>query len=103
MTLDQEMQAGHAAQRFADARRARGGKMLHGREALEEAVPVALDPGDLGLLQHHFGDEHLIRVAGATPRQVPAMRAEPRHQAALEAKALRSRIGDGLGAHGGAR
>ena len=83
----------------ADAFRARGGQMLDGGEAVEEAVPVAFDPGDLGLLQHHFGHEHLVRIAGAAPRQVPAMLAEPRHETALEAEAVRPRIGDGLGAH----
>jgi cob(I)alamin adenosyltransferase len=44
---------------------------------------------DLGLLEHHLGDEDVVRVGGPPPRQVAAVRAVPRKELRPEPPPLR--------------
>jgi hypothetical protein len=69
---------------LADGSGRRGGQMVQGGIAPEEAVVVALDPRDLGLLQHHFRHEYPVRIPGAAPGQVAPMPPEPAHQPAAK-------------------
>src|SRR5262249_13165836 len=63
------------------------------RERLERRVPgepfviLRHDAIDLRLLQHHFGYENVIRVAGPSPRQGPCVAALPGEKHAPEALA----------------
>ncbi len=54
------------------------GKPLH------PPVKVRDNRCDGGLLKHQLRDEHGVRIAGATPRQIAPVFAEPRHQRAAE-------------------
>ena len=79
------------------------GEVVDGGEVLEKATPVTFDARNRGLLEHHFGHEDVIWVAGATPGQVSTMATEPHHEATLDASALGRKIGEGLGLHHGTR
>jgi hypothetical protein len=57
-------------------------------EAGEEARVVLRNALDLGLLQHELRDQHAIRVAGRTPRQLPSLLSEPLEQSPLEAQGV---------------
>ena len=79
---------------------ARGlGERFDGGKAFQESGPVALDSGHLRLLEHDLGDEDTIRVAGASPRQVPAVTTEPGQQTAFDTLALHSEFEARLGIH----
>ncbi len=62
--------------------------VVHGREAFEEARVVAEHGGDLGLLQHDFGQPDAVGVARVLPRQ---------RVAAMAAAASRSRRAEKVG------
>jgi hypothetical protein len=49
----------------------RGGQGPERGKAPDESVERRRDPRGLGLLQHHLGDEHLVRIARPAPRQIP--------------------------------
>ena len=57
---------------------------LDRRKCRQESAVVRLDSRHLGLLQHDFGHEDAIRIAGTTPGKVPTMAPEPREELALE-------------------
>ena len=84
---------------FSDASGTRICEPLDGGEAVEEPRVVLGDAADLCLLEHEFGNEHVIRIAGAPPWQVSACCAEPLEQAALEAQGI---VGERT-RHGGVR
>ena len=65
--------------------RRRSGERLHGRPALEPALPAWRDPLDLRLLRHHLADENRVRVASLSPREIPAVLAEPGGEQLLHA------------------
>lgn len=78
---------------FSDAVRARPGKSLDRGEPSDESRIEIDDARDLCLLQHELGDDHAIRIARSSPRQVPTHRPKPLEQSALE--------GEGVGRDGG--
>jgi len=86
----QPMEVGRAAivaqalPAFAHHGGLRPGQRLDRRVAREEAVVVGLHPRDLRLLQHELRDEHVVRIAGAAPRKVAAVAAEPAEQPPAE-------------------
>ena len=47
-----------------------GGQGVDGGKLLQPALVVALDAGDLRLLQHDFADENRVGVGGAAPGEV---------------------------------
>ena len=73
-----------------------GGKVIYRRKAFQEAFPVGNDGGDLRLLEHDLGDEDVVRVGRAPPRQVAAVRVVPPQQLAPERAALGGRGQRGL-------
>ena len=65
------------------------GERLDRRPALEPGEVPRNDAFDLGLLQHHLGDEDRVRVARVTPGEVAAVRREPRRQEPLHRARVR--------------
>ena len=63
----------------------RGGERLDGRPALEPGEVARDDPVDLGLLQHHLGDEDRVRVTCPAPREIASGAPEPLDQELLHA------------------
>ena len=57
-----------------------------GRKTLEPGVPPGDDAIDLGLLQHHLGDQNRVRVARTPPGQVARTGGVPVEQAPLDAR-----------------
>src|SRR5215472_5152949 len=58
------------------------GELVNGRKSLEKAWVVLEHAGDLGLLEHELRDDHLVRVPGVAPRQVPRGPSEPGQEGA---------------------
>ena len=61
--------------------RRRFGHVSERGETREESLVVVHHPRYLRLLQHELGDEHAVRVASPSPRQVAAVLTEPRAKA----------------------
>ncbi len=61
-----------------------GGEGVDVRVLVEEAGVEALDPADLGLLEHELRNEDPVRVAGPAPGQVATVLPEPGHDEATE-------------------
>src|SRR3989442_13982572 len=55
---------------FAHRLRPRARERLQIGKALEKPRIVLGHAGDLRLLQHHFRDEHLVRIARPAPREI---------------------------------
>jgi hypothetical protein len=60
--------------------------VLHGRKGLEESSVVSGNPLDLGLLEHDFGNQHVVGIASPAPGQVAAGAPEPGDQSAPECR-----------------
>jgi hypothetical protein len=76
----------------------RPGQTVQIGEPIKEAPIEVQHTRDLRLLQHQLGDEHAIRVAGSTPRQVPRVRAEPPLQRAPKGSGVPRGNEGGIGA-----
>ena len=63
------------------------GQALERRVPREELVVLRDDPVHLGLLQHDLGDQDVIGIGGAAPRQLALMAPIPAEQAQLKAPA----------------
>lgn len=73
-----------ALPRFHDVRRFGSGDVRKSGEALEELTVARHDAGDLRLLKHQLGNEDLVSDARPAPRQIAAVRAEPRSKTPAE-------------------
>lgn len=92
-----------ARPRLSDRSWPRPSQGLEGGEAVEEVMPVSFDPGDLGLLEHHLGDEDSVRIARPPPWQVTTVDAKPFQESPLESPPLAHCFEGGPGAHEGRR
>ncbi len=63
--------------RFHHALWARRGQRIESGEALKKSLVKIQHAGDLSLLQHEFGHEHAIRIAGFAPGEIAAIHAIP--------------------------
>lgn len=63
-----------------------GGEPADGGEAAQEALIVGNDGGDLGLLEHGFGEPDGVRITGASPGQIAVMAVEPFQERACGAE-----------------
>jgi glutamyl-tRNA synthetase len=70
-----------------------GGERLHGRPALEPGEVSRHDTIDLGLLEHHLGDEDRVWIARPAPGQVAAVRGEPDEQRLTHGRDSNFRLG----------
>src|SRR5882762_5020295 len=73
-----------AIPRLTYGARRRTGETPEIREALEKPRIVLRHAAHLRLLQHEFGDQHAVRIAGAAPRQIARGAGPPGQQAAGE-------------------
>src|SRR5216683_3773505 len=77
-----------------------GGERLERRVAIEELVVLGHHPIDLRLLQHDLGDQDVIGILGAPPRQIAPVPGIPGEEAPPEADP-RPAVGQGGRRHGG--
>ncbi len=66
--------------RVRDVALVRGRERRERRVAIQPLVVLGQHAVHLRLLQHHFRDEDVVRIAGAAPGQIPAVGAIPRQQ-----------------------
>ena len=79
-------------------RRPRSCQGVHGGKPGQEPRPVRLDPRHLRLLEHEFGHQHRVGIAGTPPGEVAPVLAEPPEEPAAEL-----RRGRGCATRGGLR
>ena len=55
----------------------RGGKRADGGKPAQPSIIVRNDGSDLGLLEHDFGNENGVRIAGLAPGEIAFALVEP--------------------------